>query len=74
MGYNEFKSKFVNDVSRFENVKSKLPLLKSALDRVVKQELPSRDQFRSFQIRDFTNSEALKISYNSPYLMCKYST
>ena len=37
LGYNEFKSKFVNDMSRFKNVKSKLPLLKSALDRAIEQ-------------------------------------
>ena len=74
MGYAEFKSKFVNDMSKFENIKPKIPLLKSALDRAVEKELPLRDDYSSFQIRDLTNSEALKISYNSPYLMCKYSS
>ena len=74
MGYAEFKNKFINDVCRFENTKSKIPLLKIALDRVVEKELPLRDGYCSFQIRDFTNSEAFRISYNSPYLMCKYST
>lgn len=74
MGYEEFKNKFIKDMSQFENIKSKVPLLKSALDRAVKNELPKRDDQMSFQIRDYTNSSMLRVSYDSPYLMCKYSS
>jgi len=74
LGYDKFKSKFVNDLSQFENIKAKIPLLKSTLDRVVEKELPYRDSYKSFQIRNITNSESLKINCNLPYLMCKYSS
>jgi hypothetical protein len=72
--YAKFKSKFINDTSQYCNGKFEIPVLKNALDRAVEEELPSRDNNKSFQIRDLTNSESLKISYNSPYLMCKYSS
>ena len=73
MGYPEFKSKFINYFDQSENTKEKIPLLKSALDRAVEKELPSRDSNKTFQVRDIDNSEKLKINYDSPYLMCKYS-
>ncbi len=73
MGYVEFKSKFINQFAQYENTKRKISLFKSALDRAVEQELPLRDSYQTFQIRDIYNSEGLNVSYNSPYLMCKYS-
>lgn len=73
MAYSEFKSKFINDLSRFENVRGKIPVLKRALDEAVINELPKRDKQLSFQVRDYTNTDSLRISHNSPYLMCKYS-
>lgn len=54
-------------------MKSKIPLMKSALDKAIKNELPARDSYMTFQIRDLENSENLKISYKSSHLMCKYS-
>ena len=73
MGYVEFKSKFINQFAQYENTKRKISLFKSALDRAVGQELPLRDSYQTFQIRDIYNSEGMNVSYNSPYLMCKYS-
>lgn len=73
MGYNEFKNKICSYYDSFENTRVKLPLLKSALDRVVGQELPSRDEKRLFQIRDFTNSEGLRINIRAGSLLCSYS-
>lgn len=73
MGYAEFKSKFINQFAQYENTKGKVSLVKSALDRAVEKELPLRDSDRTFQVRDIHNSERLNISYNSSYLMCKYS-
>lgn len=73
MGYIEFKSKFINQFAQYENTKRKISLFKSALYRAVEQELPLRDSYQTFQIRDIYNSEGLNVSYNSPYLMCKYS-
>ena len=73
MGYSEFKSKFVQYFLQYENTKSKIESLKSALDRAVEIELPSRDKNKTFQIRDITNSEKLRISYDSQFLMCNYS-
>lgn len=73
LGYSEFKSKFINDLFRFENVRGKIPALKRALDEAVINELPKRDKQLSFQIRDYTNTDSLRISHNSQYLMCKYS-
>lgn len=73
MGYAEFKSKFVNQFAQYESTKRKISLLKSALDRAVEKELPLRDSQRTFQVRDIYNSERLNVSYNSSYLMCKYS-
>ena len=73
MGYVEFKSKFINQFAQYENTKRKISLFKSALDRAVGQELPLRDSYQTFQIRDIYNSEGMNVSYTSPYLMCKYS-
>lgn len=73
LGYLEFKSKFINQFTQYESVKRKVTLLKSALERSVEQELILRDSDRLFQVRDIYNSEKLNVSYNSPYLMCKYS-
>lgn len=69
----EFKSKFINQFAQYENTKRKISLFKSALNRAVEQELPLRDSYQTFQIRGIYNSEGLNVSYNSPYLMCKYS-
>lgn len=66
--YNNFKSKFVNQLPL-----DKRRLCKKALDKAVDYELPLRDNENTFQIRDIYNSKQLRISYNSPYLMCKYS-
>ena len=52
MGYVEFKSKFINQFAQYENTKRKISLFKSALDRAVEQELPLRDSYQTFQIRD----------------------
>lgn len=73
MGYAEFKSKFLHQLSLYENTKSKIDLCKNALDRAIKEELPLRDSERKFHIRDLSNSEQLRISYKSSNLMCKYS-
>jgi hypothetical protein len=73
MGYNEFKNKMLLYYGSFDNTKAKLPLIKSALDRAVGHELPSRDDKQLFQIRDFTNSEGLLINICAGNLMCSYS-
>lgn len=73
MGYAEFKSKFINQFAQHEYTKEKISLFKSALDKAVEQELPLRDNYQTFQIRNICNSKGLNVSYNSPYLMCKYS-
>ena len=73
MGYSEFKSKFLNDSVKRGFPENKISLLKSALDKSFEKELPVRDNNNSFQIRDFTNSDTLKISYHSNNLLCKYS-
>lgn len=73
LGYVEFKSKFINQFAKYENTKRKISLFKSALDRAVEQELPLRDSYQRFQIRDIYNSKGLNVGYNSPNLMCKYS-
>ena len=54
-------------------MEKKISILTNALDRVVEQDLPLRDGNRIFQIRDIVNSERLLVSYNSPFVMCKYS-
>lgn len=73
MGYTEFESKFINDFSKFENIKIKIPILKKALYEAAMNELPRRDHRMLFQIRDFTNSTEMKINHNSQFLACRYS-
>ncbi|MHB8132422.1 MAG: hypothetical protein ACYDEX_26005 [Mobilitalea sp.] len=73
MGYDEFKNKICLYYGGFENTKSKLSLFKSAFDRIVKYELPSRDEKRLFQVRDFVNSEGLRINICTENMLCSYS-
>ena len=73
MGYDEFKTKICLYYGSFENTKLKISLFKSALDRVVAHELPSRDDKRIFQIRDFTNSKGIQINIYAGNLLCSYS-
>ena len=73
MGYDSFKNRFINDISRFQNATTKIPSLKRALDKAVMKELPTRDNKAIFVVRDITNSNALHLNHHSPNLMCKYS-
>lgn len=67
--YDKFKSKFISQSFRQKSIAA----LKSALDKAVKKELPSRDNKKIFIIRDICNGEHLHISCNTSNLMCKYS-
>ena len=73
MGYDEFKNKFCSYYGSFVNTQNKLSLLKNALNKVVEYDLPSRDDTYLFQIRDFTNSEELRLNICEGDLLCSYS-
>lgn len=71
MEYEKFINNFSNYVSSFELTKDEVRSLKLALNEVKNFELPSRDENKLFQIRNFLNSDNLEINLISKNLWCK---
>lgn len=71
MGYEKFVNDFIEYFYKFDNTKTKVNKLKSALRRVVTDELPTRDNTEIFRIRDFANSDNLNINIIYKNIYCK---
>lgn len=71
LAYEKFVDDFSQYFSSFELTKDKIRSLKLALKEVKDFELPSRDETKLFQIRNFMNSNSLEINLTSKNLWCK---
>jgi len=73
VGYNEFKCTFIDNCIKSGWAKNEVTSLKNTLDTIVEHELPRRDNKKTFIVRDFRNSEWLKLNYRSANMACKFS-
>lgn len=69
--YDKFVNDFEQYFSRYENTKYKTTIIRRTLKKIKDIELPSREDYRLFQIRNFTNSKNLNINFIGNNLWCK---
>jgi len=62
LGHNEFKTKFLSYLDQFENLKDKHDKFKFTLNKVIKEELPSRDSSRILCQCDLVNAKRVRLN------------
>lgn len=73
MGYEDLKNKICCHYNSYKNTKNKVRIVKSALDRLVFEELPDRDNDILFQVRDFINTNNIDVNFIYKNIICNYS-